>query len=122
MNNAGEARAYYNPIYNTTLNTNDKTGYTTITNDFYLEWFINEQWKLTGRFGIINKNSTADQFKPANHTDFLNITDVFRQGSYNQMNGTNTDISADLGLQWSKQMGGAPGVRQRTAVDERQQV
>lgn len=103
MNNAGTAGTYYNPLYNTTLNTIDKTGYTTITNDFYLEWFINEQLKMTGRFGIINKHSTADQFKPANHTDFLNQTDVFRKGSYYQLNGMNTDISADLGLQWSKQ-------------------
>ena len=103
MNNAGTAGTYYNPLYNTTLNTIDKTGYTTITNDFYLEWFINEQLKMTGRFGIINKHSTADQFKPANHTDFLNQTDVFRKGSYYQLTGMNTDISADLGLQWSKQ-------------------
>ena len=94
---------YANPLYNTTLNTFDNTGYTTITNDFYLEWFINEQLKLTGRFGIINKHSTADQFKPANHTDFINTTDVFRKGTYYQLNGNNTDISADLGLQWSKQ-------------------
>lgn len=104
MNNSGQSDAYYNPLYNTTLNTKDETGYTTITNDFYLEWFINEELKLTGRFGIINKNATADQFKPANHTDFITQTDVFRRGSYYQMNGTNTDISADLGLQWSKQM------------------
>ncbi len=104
MNNSGTAGAYYNPLYNTTLNAIDETGYTTITNDFYLEWFINEAFKLTGRFGIINKNSSADRFKPANHTDFIQQTDVFRRGSYMQTNGTNTDISADLGLQWSKQL------------------
>lgn len=104
MNSAGESKAYYNPLYNTTLNTFDRTGYTTITNDFYLEWFINEEFKLTGRFGIIDKHSTADNFKPANHTDFIDQTDEFRKGSYFQSNGKNTDISADLGLQWSKQM------------------
>jgi len=103
MNNSGESAAYYNPLYNTTLNTIDETGYTTITNDFYLEWFINDQLKLTGRFGIINKNSTIDQFKPANHTAFISQTDEFRRGSYYQQNGRTTDISADLGLQWSKQ-------------------
>ena len=103
MDNSGVAGAYFNPLFNTTLNTFDRTGYTTITNDFYLEWFINEQFKLTGRFGIIDKHSTADQFKPANHTDFIETTDVFRRGRYTQSNGGNTDISADLGLQWSKQ-------------------
>lgn len=104
MNNAGESKSYYNPLYNTTLNTFDYTGYTTITNDFYLEWFINDEFKLTGRFGIINKHATADQFKPANHTDFITQTDAFRRGSYYKMDGNNTDISADLGVQWSKQM------------------
>ena len=34
MNNAGESNAYYNPLYNTTLNTKDETGYTTITQQF----------------------------------------------------------------------------------------
>ncbi|MBR1463066.1 MAG: SusC/RagA family TonB-linked outer membrane protein [Prevotella sp.] len=92
----------YNPLFNTTLNTIDKTGYTTIQNDFYLEWFITEQWKLTGRFGIVNTHNTVEQFKPANHSDFASVTDVFRKGSYYQANGMRTDISADLGMQWSK--------------------
>ena len=95
----------YNPLYNTTLNTIDKTGYTTIQNDFYLEWFITEQWKLTGRFGVVNTHNTVDQFKPANHSDFATVTDEFRKGSYYQANGNRTDISADLGMQWSKMWG-----------------
>ena len=95
----------YNPLYNTTMNTIDKTGYTTIQNDFYVEWFITEQLKMTGRFGIVNTHNTVDIFKPANHSDFANISDVFRRGSYYQENGNRTDISADLGLQWSKMWG-----------------
>ena len=95
----------YNPLFDTTLNTIDKTGYTTIQNDFYLEWFITEQWKMTGRFGIVNTHSTAEQFKPANHSAFAGVTDVFRKGSYYQLNGNRTDISADLGMQWSKMWG-----------------
>lgn len=95
----------YNPLYNTTMNTIDKTGYTTIQNDFYVEWFITEQWKMTGRFGIVNTHNTVDIFKPRNHSDFSSIDDVFRKGSYYQANGNRTDISADLGLQWSKMWG-----------------
>lgn len=103
--NSGQSNQYYNPLYNTTLNTIDRTGYTTITNNFYLEWMITEGLKMTGRFGIVAKNNTADQFKPANHTDFLNTADALRKGSYYQLNGKSTDISADLGLQWSKEIG-----------------
>ena len=102
-NNAGQTATYYNPLYNTTLNTKDNSTYTNITNNFYMEWQILESLKMTGRFGIVRKTTTADQFKPANHTDFINQTDEFRRGSYYQENGKYTDINADLGLQWSKE-------------------
>lgn len=103
--NGGTANQYYNPIYNTTLNTIDNSTYTNITNNFYLEWQIAEALKLTGRFGLVRKTTTKDVFKPANHTAFITTTDEFRRGSYEQANGKHTDISADLGLQWSKLMG-----------------
>lgn len=101
---SGQSAQYTNPLYNTTLNTIDNSTYTNITNDFYLEWQILENLKMTGRFGIVRKTTTADIFKPANHTDFVNTTDEFRRGSYSQSNGKHTNINADLGLQWSKQM------------------
>ena len=104
-NNSGTVGDYYNPLYNTTLNTIDNSTYTTITNNFYLEWQISQAFRATGKFGIIRKTTTADVFKPANHTDFVSMTDVYRKGSYSQTNGKNTDISAELGLQYSKQAG-----------------
>lgn len=105
INNSGQSGIYYNPIYNTTLNTTDNSTYTNITNNFYLEWQISNDWRLTGRFGIVRKTTTADVFKPANHTDFINMTDAMRRGSYTKSNGATTDLSADLGLSWSHQMG-----------------
>lgn len=104
-NNSGTVGDYYNPLYNTTLNTIDNSTYTTITNNFYLEWQISQAFRLTGKFGIVNKTTTDDLFKPANHTDFATMTDEFRKGSYSKGNGKYTDISADLGLQYSKQWG-----------------
>ena len=104
-NNSGQASDYYNPLYNTTLNTKNNTTYTNIVNNFYLEWQINEEFRLTGRFGVTHRKTTADQFKPANHTSFINITDEFKRGSYFQSNGASTDLSGDLGLQWSKLLG-----------------
>ena len=104
-NNAGQVGDYYNPLYNTTLNTIDNSTYTTINNNFYLEWQISQAFRMTGKFGIIRKTTTQDVFKPANHTDFVSTTDVYRKGSYNQTNGKFTDINAELGLQYSKQVG-----------------
>jgi TonB-linked SusC/RagA family outer membrane protein len=103
-NNSGESGTYYNPLYNTTLNTIDNTTYTNITDNFYIEWQISQAFRMTGRFGIVHKTSTADKFKPANHTDFISMTDEFRKGSYYQENGKTTDVSADLGLSYSKQI------------------
>lgn len=104
-NNAGAAGDYYNPLYNTTLNTIDRTAYTSITNNFYLEWQISPAFRMTGKFGIVSKKTSGDNFKPGNHTDFATVSDINRKGSYAKSNGTYTDISADLGLQYSKQMG-----------------
>lgn len=104
-NNAGQVGDYYNPLYNTTLNTIDNSTYTTINNNFYLEWQISQAFRMTGKFGIIRKTTTQDVFKPANHTDFVSMTDVYRKGSYNQTNGKFTDINAELGFQYSKQVG-----------------
>ncbi len=103
--NSGSSGTYYNPIYNTTLNTIDESTYTTITNNFYLEWQIKSNLRLTGRFGIVRKTTTEDVFKPANHTDFIDETDEFKKGSYSKSNGTYTDVSGDLGISWSTQLG-----------------
>ena len=57
-NNAGQVGDYYNPLYNTTLNTIDNSTYTTITNNFYLEWQISQAFRMTGKFGIVSKRPT----------------------------------------------------------------
>lgn len=104
-NAEGEVGEYYNPIYNTTLNTIDNETYTNINNNFYLEWQIRSNLRFTGRFGFVRKTTTEDVFKPANHTDFAAITDVFRKGSYSQSNGKHTNVNADAGLSYSFSVG-----------------
>ena len=103
-NNAGTSGAYYNPLYNTTLNTIDNSTYTTITENFYAEWQALESLRVTARFGLIHKGTTSDVFLPSGHTSFITATDEFTKGSYNQSNGKYTDVSADLGINWSKQL------------------
>jgi hypothetical protein len=92
-----------NPLYNTTLNTIDQSTYTTITNNFYLEWQLKNNFRITGRLGFVRKNTTEDVFKPANHTDFLTETDEFQKGSYSKSTGKHTNVNGDVGLSWSKQ-------------------
>lgn len=104
-NNAGEIGLYYNPLYNTTLNIIDNSTYTTITENFYAEWQALESLRVTARFGLVHKTTTEDMFLPSGHTSFVNATDEFSKGSYDKSNGKYTDVSADLGVNWSKQMG-----------------
>jgi len=103
-NNKNIDANYYNPIYNSTLNCIFNNTYTNITNNFYIEYQLKENLKLTGRFGIVRKTTTEDTFKPANHTDFIDYTDAYRKGSYRKSNGVYTDINADAGVNYSAQL------------------
>ncbi len=90
-----------NPIWNTTINTKYQSQYTDITNNFQGEWTIRPRLKAVGRFGISYKTLTADNFKPASHTDFLNESDAKLRGRYAQTNGKDFSSSGDLGLNYS---------------------
>ena len=103
-NASGEIGDYYNPLYNTTLNSKDNSTYTTITNNFYAEWQAARNLRLTGRFGYVRQSSTTDLFKPANHTDFARESDTYYKGSYSKTSGTYTSLSADLGASYSFQI------------------
>ena len=103
-NSAGNIGPFYNPIFNTTLNVIDNSTYTNITNNFYLECLLRQNLRLTGRFGLVRKTTTKDVFKPANHTDFISVADIFRKGNYNQSNGKHFNINADMGLSYSVQL------------------
>lgn len=90
-----------NPIWNTTINTTDRSTYTDIANNFYGEWSLRQNLKVIGRLGISAKEARADVFKPASHTDFLGITDVLTKGRYDQTNGKTNSMTGDLGVNYS---------------------
>ncbi|PTN05929.1 SusC/RagA family TonB-linked outer membrane protein [Mangrovibacterium marinum] len=90
-----------NPIWNTTINTTDRSTYTDISNNFYGEWTVRQGLKVVGRLGVSAKESRTDLFKPASHTDFLNYTDVLKKGSYVQSNGRTHYINGDMGVNYS---------------------
>ncbi|MBQ8520323.1 MAG: SusC/RagA family TonB-linked outer membrane protein [Bacteroides sp.] len=94
-----------NPIWNSTINTVYLTKYTDITNNFYVEWNLRENLKLTGRLGLTKKTTSIDDFKPASHTDFVNYSgdDIYRKGSYMKSEGDNFNINGDLGVSYSLQ-------------------
>ena len=64
----GSGRA--NPLYDAELNTIDKSGHETLTNNFAVEWHIIPDLTLRGQFGISKLDNTSDYFLPAEHSYF----------------------------------------------------
>ncbi|MBD5333221.1 MAG: SusC/RagA family TonB-linked outer membrane protein [Bacteroides sp.] len=101
---------YYNPLYNATLGTKNFGKYTEYTENFYIEYRPIDEIRLTGRLGYTHQNSTAEDFKPGDHTSFATWTgdQFFKRGSYRITDGEVSNLSADITAsytkQWNKQM------------------
>ena len=92
-----------NPMWNATLNTINSSGYTDITNNFFAEYAPFDNLRFTGRFGFSQMFTSADLFRPARHTDFIDFADedLHRRGFYRQTRGEMRNIGADLGVSHS---------------------
>lgn len=65
------AASVANPLYNSTLETIDKTSYDDFTDNFSMEWNIMPRLKFKGNFSLERISRRSDVFKPADHTDFI---------------------------------------------------
>jgi TonB-linked SusC/RagA family outer membrane protein len=98
---------YTNPLFNSTVNSNNSTQYFNFINNFYLEWTMIPGLRATTRLGIDVKNNKADEFYPAGHTRFDSFTApeaLLRKGSYQVNNGNQTYLSGDLNVNYSKEI------------------
>lgn len=82
-------KPYANPMYDATLNTFNKSAYTRITNNLQAEWRPIDHLTFAGLLGIISRQSSMDNFKPASHSAFSQYSDldIFRKGSYDYSSG-----------------------------------
>lgn len=99
---------YTNPLFNAGLNSKNTTQYFNFINNFYLEWTMLPGLRAVTRVGIDTKRSGADEFYPAAHTRFeeYKFGDMpKRKGSYQINNGTSSNISGDLNVNYSQQTG-----------------
>lgn len=89
-----------NPMYDGTLNSKDFTTYTNIIENFYADWDIARNLRLTGRVGINTQKNDLEQFTPANHSSYANVfpgSDAYLdRGEYTINNGKMSNINADL--------------------------
>lgn len=103
------SESVYNPMYNATINTKSTTEYTDITNNTYLEWTPNNNFKVVGRVGFSNTVNGSEVFLPASHTSFNGDAykgdNLFLKGTYDQGNGKASMVSGDLNMNYSKVWG-----------------
>ncbi len=97
-----------NPLYNASLNSFNKSGYNSITNNISLDWNIIPELRLRGQFGIGSTQSNSDVFIPAEHSRFTTSTEYasddgfLRRGSYSYNTGRRTNYSGNLTLAYNK--------------------
>lgn len=97
----------YNPLLNTGVNTINKSTYTDITNNFYVEWLAFPGMRFKGRLGIISQREDSDLFYPQDHTKFKDIApdseEYFQRGEYTMGNGKRFEYNADISANYSKE-------------------
>ena len=103
----GQSRLPSNPLYNATLNMKSGNKYTTITNNFSIEWKPFDGFIARGRATVSSQNSESDYYKPATHTDFetdvyKTADGVFRKGSYDYSTGKQFNYEVALTASYSK--------------------
>ncbi len=94
---------YPNPMYDATLNGFNRNGYTTITNNFQVEWRPISHLSLRGGAGITTTTSTSDDFEPAASSAFAGYSDadILRKGSYTYGSGKALNYTANLTANYS---------------------
>jgi TonB-linked SusC/RagA family outer membrane protein len=95
----------YNPLYDATVGGKDRSGYNMITENFYGEWSPLESLKLTARLGISIQNSDNEAFKPASHSDYLDIPvwdeNYVTRGQYTKTSGKSLNSAFDAGANYT---------------------
>ncbi len=92
----------YNPLYNTTLNMINESRYDNLINNFDIDWRITDNLRLRGAFSIDKRTDREDVFKPGLHTDFANVTDINKKGSYFAKRGEQLDWETTITLNYFK--------------------
>ena len=94
-----------NPMWNANIGTKYSSEYLAVSDNFYVEYQLLKALKLVARFGLDTQRSQSDDFRPADHTEFILTsadTDLMlRRGDYTQSNGRYTTFSGDVYAQFN---------------------
>lgn len=99
-----------NPMFDATIGTTNRDTYLDFQNNFYVEFRPAQYLKVSGRVGISAKRSSADEFKPSNHSSFSTFTYMYsealkmRRGSYRLDNGKSSSFSTDVNATYTREI------------------
>ncbi|HEY8388633.1 MAG TPA: SusC/RagA family TonB-linked outer membrane protein [Parasegetibacter sp.] len=97
----------YNPMYDATLNTRNETRYLNLSNNTVLQWDLNSDFKIRGRFSIYTQRDHYEKFLPAEAIKFAEYTgsNFYRRGEYSESNGEQLNFQGDLTINYGRNIG-----------------
>lgn len=109
---SSRGRGSFNPLWDATLGSFDKSGYEELTNNFSIEWNILPELTLRGQLGITSNNNHSDLFLSPENSKFTVDEETspeystdegfFRRGSYTYGTGKNYSYSGNITLSYNK--------------------
>ncbi|GGH06462.1 SusC/RagA family TonB-linked outer membrane protein [Sphingobacterium alkalisoli] len=105
----GTSELVGNPLYNGSLNSKDGSNYTSITQNFQLDYRHNNNLRFNARIGYNQQNTASEFFRSARHTQYLNISTTSDQylnrGEYRISNGFQKGYTIDLSAAYNRIIG-----------------
>lgn len=103
---AGNTVSIYNPAYNGTLATVDKTDYSRIANHTTFDWILGTGFKLNGLININKQFDENNYFLPPGHILYADYSpnDFLKRGLYNQTKSTFLNIEGRVALNYNKRI------------------
>lgn len=94
----------YNPLYNAMLPQKNESKYTSITNNFAIEWHLNDAFFMRGSLGVTSEKNRSDVYVPAENTAFdeYATSDYGRKGTYTYGTGENSQYELNITANYSK--------------------
>lgn len=100
----GTSKIQYNPLYDALLPSKNSNEYTSITNNFSMEWHILPELFFRGQFSVTRKNDRSDVYVSADDSMFDDYTgdDYKRKGRYTYGTGNSTSYEGQATLNYTK--------------------
>jgi TonB-linked SusC/RagA family outer membrane protein len=104
---SGAPANIYNPGYNGSLSTTDKTTYSRLYDQATFDVQLRGGFKINGLIGLGKQSDQQDYFLPPSHTAFANYTpdNFFKRGLYNQTLNSFANIEGRLTVNYDKRFG-----------------